>query len=127
MKIVRKKRAEQYGKRKYKKAREKLSDSIENVLHLTLNDCDNCSVLIQELKEKLQKIQLSKEKCRVLTLAPHSWAIKETANFFGESKYFVGQVKGIRDNHGILQDLPEKSCHGISIELKENVFTKKMK
>ena len=83
------------AKRKYKEAKEKLSDFIEDLLHMTLHDCDDCSVLMQELKEKLQKIQLSKEKCRVLTLAPHSWTIKETAHFFGESEYLVRQAKKI--------------------------------
>ena len=62
LKSVRKERAKRYGKRKYKEAKEKLSDSIENVLHVTLHDCDDCSVFMQELKEKLLKIQLSKEK-----------------------------------------------------------------
>ena len=56
LKAVRKERAERYGKRNYKEAKEKLSSSIGNVLDLTLHDCDDCSVLMQELKEKLQKI-----------------------------------------------------------------------
>ena len=85
------------AKGKYKEAKEKLSDFIEDLLHMTLHDYItlDCSVLMQELKEKLQKIQLSKEKCRVLTLAPHSWTIKETAHFFGESEYLVRQAKKI--------------------------------
>ena len=67
LKAVRKGKAKRYGKRKYKEAKEKLSDSVENVLHVTLHDCDDCNVLMKELKENLQKIQLGKEKCRVLT------------------------------------------------------------
>ena len=56
------------AKGNYKEAKEKISDSIEHVLHVTLHDCDDCSVLMQALKEKLQKSQSRKEKCRVLIL-----------------------------------------------------------
>ena len=81
---AREKNAESYDKKKYKETKEKLSDFIENVLDVTFYDCDDCGVLMQELKENLQKIELSEEKYRVLTIASHSWTIKEPSKFFGK-------------------------------------------
>lgn len=65
----------------------------------------------------MQKIRLNKEKCRVLTLAPYSWTIKETPDLFDESEYLVRQAKQIRENHGVLKELPKKSYQGISISI----------
>ena len=69
----------------------------------------------------MQKIRLNKEKCRVLTLAPYSWTIKETPDLFDESEYLVRQAKQIRENHGVLKELPKKSYQGISIALLEKL------
>ena len=64
---------------------------------------------------------MNKEKCRVLTLAPYSWTIKETPDLFDESEYLVRQAKQIRENHGVLKELPKKSYQGISIALQEKL------
>ena len=93
LKAVRKERAERSGKRKYKEAKKKLSDSIENLLHVTLHDFDDSNVLMKELKENLQKIQLSEEKCRVLTLAPHSWQLKRLQISLVNQSIWLGRQK----------------------------------
>ena len=104
-----------------KESLEKLSSSIENVLDLSLSNCDDCSLLMRKLKEKLKKLELGKDKCKVLTIAPQSWTINETANYFGVSDCIVRQAREVRKNCGVLEDLPRNFREGLSQELKEKV------
>jgi hypothetical protein len=50
-------------------------------------NCEDLNHLMNELKEKLTQSDTTKEKIKILTLAPKSWTIEDTAQHFGVSKY----------------------------------------
>ena len=81
--------------------RTKPSDYVE--LKKKANDLD---ILASLMKEKL-KVFNRKKKIQILTMAPRSWSILQTANEFDVSEYMVRQARKIAAEKGIFE-LPDQ-------------------
>ena len=57
---------------------------------------------MEEIKVKMADVSTHSDKIMLLTLKPQSWSIKQTAAYFGESKYLVKQAMKQKQSYGIL-------------------------
>ena len=62
------------------------------------------------------------EKIKILSLKPESWAINQTAKYFGVSKYMVRKAMILKKNKGILLSVEKvgAKCY-LSEELKKQI------
>ena len=100
-----------YAKRKIKRMHEATKAKMAGALALSAeplespvkSECAKCSdlsELVMLLKEKC-KIS-SRQKLRILTLAPPSWTIQKTAEEFNVSAYLVKRARDLKHASGIL-------------------------
>ena len=119
--------AVKYGKRKIRKVSEifnvKVAEHLEVPSELLLTEspekedcrkCEDFDKMIEELKDKCA-ISTKKEKIQILTLAPSSWSIENTADQFNVSQYMVRKAKELKKSDGILSvPLPSKGGRTLS-------------
>lgn len=121
---VRPERAYRVGKRKINELAHKFSSAVAVALtepELANTECENCTRLVNEIKEKL--LTSDKDKIvQLLTIVPEDWSIQKTVDFFGVSEYTVKQARKVKAERGILGGLPGYSRQGISDEIK-NLIT----
>ena len=73
-----------YGKRKFKEAKDQLASSFSDFIP-GLDDfiiCNDCEVLMIQVKEKLDKCQAREERIQLLTLIPEYWSRERAVSFF---------------------------------------------
>lgn len=51
--------------------------------------------LMEELKEKIQKVTCVSEKVKILSLVPTAWSVERTSGEFGVSQYLVRQTRNL--------------------------------
>ena len=62
------------------------------------------------------------DKIQILTLTPSHWTVVNTMDFFGATKYSVGQARELVKRGGVMsRPEPRKKRTGIPEEIKQNV------
>ena len=84
LKKVRKDREVGYGKRNFMEAKDQLARSFSGVLpgldNLTI--CNDCNILMWQVKEKLDKCHTREERIQLLTLIPEHWSRERAVSLF---------------------------------------------
>lgn len=133
-----------YGKRKLTVIKEAIGDKVAKVLNIptsavlglseNINKCDECGdfrTLIQDLKDKCS-ISTTREKVRLLTMAPSSWNIERVALEFNVSQYLVKKARKLYKSDGILADpvqaqgkrLPTDSINAVKHFYEDDEFSR---
>ena len=123
LKKVRKDREVGYGKRKFTEAKDQLARSFSDVIpgldNLTI--CNDCNVLMQQVKEKLDKCHTREERIQLLTLIPEHWSRERAVSFFNVTEYMVRTARNVKKEKGILGIPDSIYRHGQSDELLARV------
>ena len=119
LKKVQKDREVGYGKRKFKEAKDQLASSFSDVIpgldYLTI--CNDCNVLMRQVKEKLDKCHTREERIQLLTLIPEHWSRERAVSFFNVTEYMVRTARNVKKEKGILGIPDSIHRHGLSDEL----------
>ena len=78
--------------------------------------------LLQELKIRFDMCTTMAERKQLLTLAPSSWSLDRTAQYFGCSVKLARKAKQLKDSSGILPPLQKKIGKRTSDFLMKKVF-----
>ena len=123
VKKVQKDRKVGYGKRKFKEAKDQLASSFSDVIpgldNLTI--CNDCDVLMRQVKEKLDKCHTREERIQLLTLIPEHWSRERAVSFFNVTEYMVRTARNVKKEKGILGIPDSIHRHGLSDELLARV------
>ena len=123
VKKVQKDRKVGYGKRKFKEAKDQLASSFSDVIpgldNLTI--CNDCDVLMRQVKEKLDKCHTREERIQFLTLIPEHWSRERTVSFFTVTEYMVRTARNAAKEKGILGIPDSIHRHGLSDDLLTRV------
>ena len=119
LKKVRKDREVAYGKRNFTEAKDQLARSFSDVLpgldNLTI--CNDCNILMWQVKEKLDKCHTREERIQLLTLIPEHWSRERAVSFFNVTEYMVRTARNVKKEKGILGIPDSIYRHGQSDEL----------
>ena len=119
LKKVQKDREVGYGKRKFKEAKDQLASSFSDVIpgldNLTI--CNDCDVLMRQVKEKLDKCHTREERIQFLTLIPENWSTERAVTFFNVTEYMVRAARNDTKEKGILGIPDSIHTNGLSDEL----------
>ena len=119
LKKVRKDREVGYGKRNFTEAKDQLARSFSDVLpgldNLTI--CNDCNILMWQVKEKLDKCHTREERIQLLTLIPEHWSRERAVSFFNVTEYMVRTARNVKKEKGILGIPDSIHRHGLSDEL----------
>ena len=123
LKKIRKDKEVGYGKRKFTKAKDQLASSFSDVIpgldNLTI--CNDCDVLMRQVKEKLDKCHTREERIQFLTLIPEHWSRERTVSFFNVTEYMVRTARNLTKEKGILGIPDSIHRHVLSDELLARV------
>ena len=78
--------------------------------------------LLQELKIRFDMCTTMAERRQLLTLAPSSWSLDRTAQYFGCSVKLAHKARQLKDSSGILPPLQKKIVKRTSDFLMKKVF-----
>jgi hypothetical protein len=121
-----------YSKRKFYQAENALKCKLSKRLDvdpevLTLTDaekiCQKCmdlDDLIISMKEKCA-VSTRQGKIQILTMAPPSWSIEQTAREFKVSQYMVRKVRDLKKSGGVLAEPTGKRGKELSADIQKQV------
>ena len=114
-KKVQKDREVGYGEREFKEAKDQLASSFGDVIsgldNLTI--CNDCDVLIGQVKEKLGICYTREERIQLLSLIPEHWSRQKAVSFFCVTEYMVRTARNVKKRKGILGIPDSIDRHGI--------------
>ena len=123
LKKVQKHREVGYEKKKFKEAKVQLARSFSDVIpgldNLTI--CNDCNVLLQQVKEKLDKCHTREERIQLLTLIPEHCSRERAVSLFNVTEYIVRTARNVKKEKGILGIPDSIYRHGQSDELLARV------
>ena len=83
----------------------KLAEQNEKIKKLQKQSNDLATLMLQ-LKEKMESSSITwKEKIKILSLKPESWAINQTTKYFGVSKYMVRKAMILKKTKAFFHQL----------------------
>lgn len=101
------------------------SELLVNEPKVETHECSSSKdmdILITLLKEKMV-VSSTHKQIQLLTLAPQSWTIVQTASMFDVTDYKVRKARILRSKKGILPDPVAKVGKSISKDVEERVIT----
>ena len=60
-----------------------------------LTICNDCDVLMRQVKEKLDKCHTREERIQLLTLIPEHWSRERAVSFFNVTEYMVRTARNV--------------------------------
>ena len=123
-----------YGKRKLQDVNKTTEGHITNLLNIDqdlLNEkpehcCQDSQDLLhimESIKEKIHATNDHQEKINFLTLAPRSWMIEKTAEYFAVSIRSVKSARELRKSSGILSNKPKRVAKVVDEDVRKNVIS----
>ena len=79
-----------------------------------LTICNDCGVLMRQVKEKLDKCHTREERIQLLTLIPEHWSRERAVSFFNVTEYMVRTARNVTKEKGILEIPDSIHRHGLS-------------
>ena len=86
-----------------------------------LTICNDCDVLMRQVKEKLDKCHTREERIQFLTLISEYWSRERAVSFFNVIEYMVRTARNVTTEKGILEIPDSIHRHGLSDELLARV------
>ena len=108
---------------KTKRRLENVFSSVAGVAMKFESENNDLEILMKELREKFHLDSTSKEeKYQILTLAPSSWTIQKTVEFFNTTNHYVKTARSIKKNKGVLGKPDRAVRQGIDPEAEKKVY-----
>ena len=123
-----------YGKRKLQEVNKTTEGYMANLLNIDqdlLNEkpehcCQDTTDLLhmmESIKEKIHAKNDHQEKIKLLTLAPKSWTIEKTAEYFYVSIRSVKSTKELRKSSGILSNKSKRKGKVLDEDVQKNFIS----
>ena len=86
-----------------------------------LTICNDCDVLMRQVKEKLDKYHTREERIQFLTLIPEHWSRERAVSFSNVIEYMVRTARNVTKEKGILGIPDSIHRHDLSDKLLARV------
>ena len=85
--------------------------------HDDLTICNDCDVLMRQVKEKFDKCHTRKERIQLLSLIPEQWYRERAVSFFNVTEYMVRTARNVKKENSILRIPDSIHRHGLQNQL----------